>query len=373
MAFPKGAGVPNEYSYTMGSFIDHKLHALFSRIKGKQAYFSKVATRGLLKYMDAIQPDIVHLHNLHSNYIHLNILLNYLAEKSIKTIVTMHDCWYFTGGCTHYTAIGCDKWKYGCGGCVQRKGYNALLGDVTKEILRDRVKYLSAVPNITFVGCSEWIANEMKQSMLKEVGFIAYIPNGFDLNIFYPREMSTNEAKKEALGLVGQQVILAPAGKWLLPINKITFDYFTQHLPENTKLLLFGCNQQIENVPNNVQLHGFIKSRDEMADLYSIADVMVNCSREDTLSSLNLEAQACGTPVVTYDATGSKETVDGTCGFAIPTGDYKALFRQTLDVCRLGKEAFWDGAVKWITENFEKTVNYNKYIQLYKDVYTQKL
>ena len=323
VAYSKGYGKV-EYGvegYEIGSWLDHKIHALLCRIAGKQAYFSKEPTRSLLSYMDSIRPDVVHLHNLHSNYINLDMLLEYLAMKSIRTVITLHDCWYFTGGCFHYTSVGCEKWKTHCGNCIKRfDDTPAYFRDASAQIQSDRIDYLSRIEDLTFVGVSEWITQQVRESRLKDVGRITCIHNGFNLETFRYR----NSDLSNRLGLEGKFVILGPATKWLQMINVDTLQYFTEHMPEDAILLLFGASCIRSGLPPNVRLYGFISGREEMAQMYSMADVMANCSREDSLSSLNIEAQACGTPVVTYEATGSRETVDA--GFSVPTGDYSRLF-----------------------------------------------
>lgn len=351
--------------YHIGNKIDYKLHALLCRIAGKQAYFSKQATRNFLKYIDSISPDIIHLHILHNNYIHLNLLLQYIAVKHIKTVVTLHDCWYYTGGCFHYTNVKCDKWKDRCGNCIkQRLDTPAYLYDASTQILSDRIKYFSAISDLTFVGCSEWVTSEISKSRLKDCGKIMCIHNGFDLNTFKPRISNL----KEQLGLKNKFVILGPATKWLQDVNKSELDYFSRKLPNNCVLLLFGCKATDVNIASNVIPYGFTSDRDELASLYSMADVMVNCSREDTLSSLNLECQACGTPVVTYDATGSKETVDGISGYAVETGNYNKLYAKTMDIYTKGKNYYSKGCRQFIENEFEKETNYQKYISLYRDL-----
>jgi putative colanic acid biosynthesis glycosyltransferase len=363
VAFPKGMGKSNDHTYEIGCTLDRKLHAFLCRLAGKQSYFSCLATRSLLKYIGCLQPDIVHLHNLHSNYIHLNMLLKYLAENDIRTIITMHDCWYFTGGCFHFASVGCDKWQYGCGNCIKKmQDTPALLYDASASILKDRVKYLNAIPKLSIVGCSEWIANECKKSVLKDCD-IRFIHNGFDLNVFKP---SPSDLRNK-LGLEGKYVILGPASKWLLPINEPTLNYFIDNMTDDMVLVLFGCNGTEKIQSDKVKTYGFTRNREELAQLYSMADVMVNVSREDTLSSLNLECQACGTPVVTYDATGSKETVDSKCGFAVETGNHEVLFNSVTRIKTQSTAPVTESCRKWILDNFERFLNYVRYIELYKN------
>ena len=313
-----------------------------------------------MRWLDKVNPNVVHLHNLHSNFIHLNMLLRYLAKHDIATVITMHDCWYFTGGCTHYTSIGCQRWQTGCGQCSKWRQIPSYFFDSTQSVLKDRKQYLSAIPRLTMVGASEWIANEMKPSLLKDLN-ITFIHNGFDLSIFRPSPSD----KREKLGISNRFVILGPANKWLLPINKPTLDYFLEQMTGDMVLVLFGVSTLADALPQQVIQLGYTKNRQEMTELYSMADVFVNCSREDTLSSLNLECQACGTPVVTYDATGSKETVDGKCGFAVTTGDAEALWEKVIEVKRMGKHTLSAQCRKWVEGGFEKSRNYEKYVELY--------
>lgn len=349
--------------YRIGNMLTAKWHAFISRVIGKQAYANRFTTWRFLRWLDAIKPDVVHLHNLHSNYIHLNMLLRYLAKHDIATIITMHDCWYFTGGCMHYASIECNRWKKGCGQCPKWRQIPSYCFDKTQSVLKDRNKYLSAIPRLTIVGASEWIANEMKQSMLKDLN-ITFIHNGFDLDVF----STTPSNKRKEFNIENKFVVFGPASKWLLPINKPTLDYFISRMSEDMVLVLFGCTETNDRLPRNVLQIGYTKSPKEMSELYSMADVLVNCSREDTLSSLNLECQACGTPVVTYDATGSKETVDGECGFAVPTGDAEALWEMVLEVRSKSKDALSTQCRQWVSDNFEKTTNYEKYISLYRQM-----
>lgn len=347
--------------FLIGNAFDHKLHAVLSRINGKQAYYSRLATKRLLTYMDKIKPDIVHLHNLHSNYIHLNMLLQYLAKKDIRTVVTLHDCWFHTGGCFHYTAAGCMRWLEGCGNCPKKKQDTpSYLWDCSANILADRKKYLLAIPRLTVTGVSEWISNEAKRTFLANTPVVT-IRNGIDLNVFKP----TPSDFRSRLGLEDKYIILGPASKWLQPVNKSVLTYFSEHMQADEMLLLFGATDCSLLIPKSVRLYGYTKDRDELAALYTCADVFVNPTREDSLSLINVEAQACGTPVVTFDETGPKETVDGVCGFAIETGDYTKLYHATMIIREKGKKHFTEQCRKFIAENFEKEANYQKYLNLY--------
>ena len=346
--------------YVIGNALDHKLHALLCRINGMQGYFSHIPTWNLCKYIDQIKPDVVHLHNLHSNYIHLNILLRHLAKRDIKTIITLHDCWFYTGGCFHYTAVGCDRWLKGCGHCPKKKKDTpALLFDRSSQVLADRKKYLLAIPHLCVTGVSKWIANEAMKTFLKDTPN-KVIPNGIDLTVFKP----TQSDLRKRLGLEGKYIILGPARKWLLEVNKGVLRDFTQSMKPDEVLLLFGCVQKPKGLPDNVHIYGYTKNQKEMAQLYTMSDVFVNVTREDSLSLINIEAQACGTPVVTFDATGPKETVDDIVSKSIPVGNVELLLSCVHEI-RI-KSSNNELSNSFITNHYEVNTNYQKYINLYK-------
>lgn len=353
--------------YRIGNSLTAKWSAFVSRIIGRQAYVNRLTTWRFLHWLGKVKPDIVHLHNLHNNYICLNMLLRYLAKHDIATVITLHDCWYYTGGCMHYTSVGCDRWISGCGNCPIWKRIPSWFCDATSAVLKDRSKYLNAIPRLTVVGASDWIANQVKMSCIKQKS-ITFIHNGFDLSIFKP--LASN--KRNELGIENRFVILGPANKWLSPINKQTLDYFIDRMTDDMRLVLFGNTSPSNINSNKVILLGYTHSRQEMAELYSMADVFVNCSREDTLSSINLECQACGTPVVTYDATGSRETVNEECGFAVKTADFSTLFERVSYIKQIGKQSLSQSCRDWIIANFDKHDNYQKYIDLYQSICKKK-
>lgn len=354
------SSVDPEETYMVGTTFDHKAHALLCRINGKQAYFSKGATKKLLKYIEDISPDVVQLHNLHSNYIHLNILLKFLAEKNIKTVITLHDCWFFTGGCFHYTAVKCDKWLHECGKCPKKNvDTPAYLFDKSSNILADRKEYFDAIPNVTVVGVSKWISNQAKKSFLGSRRVVT-IHNGIDCSVFHP----TPSDFREKHGLNGKFVILALASKWLLDINKETFDFVTDNLPSDCVMVMIGgtCKKEL---PKNVISLPFISSQKELCEIYSAADVFANCTREDSLSLASIEPQACGTPVITYQNTGTSETVNNKCGYAVENGNAKAMLEKILYVKSIGKAALSDACREWAVNNFSYTENYKEYIDLF--------
>lgn len=365
VASPDPAVRQAKRGYVIGNTIDHKLHAALSRIYGKQAYYSRCATRSLLKYMDREKPDIVHLHNLHSNYIHLNMLLDYLAKRDIITIVTLHDCWFYTGGCFHYANAGCYRWLEKCGNCPKQKlDTPAHLKDCSAQILADRRKYLLAIPRLTVTGVSEWIASEARRTFLKDTKVVT-IHNGVDLKVFKP----TPSDFRQRLGLEGKYVILGPASKWLSDVNKEVLDNFTKLMHPDEVLLLFGVDvQDTSNLPKNVITYGYTKNREELAQLYTMADVFVNCTREESLSLINIEAQACGTPVVTFDATATPETVDGIYSLSTQVGNPDRLYESVENIRYNNDGELSKQVISFASKNYDLYSNYEEYLNLYKSL-----
>lgn len=343
----------------MGNTLDHKVHALMSRIHGKQAYFSHIPTKNLLRWMDKVRPDIVHLHNLHSNYINLNMLLDYLAQNDIRTIITLHDCWFYTGGCFHYASAGCNGWLRKCEICPKGKSDpTAIFSKKTAQILSDRKKRLLSIPRLTVTGVSDWISNEARKTFLSNCKIVT-IHNGVDLTVFKP----TPSDFRKKLGLDGKYVILGPTSKWLQPVNKEVLQKFTELMQPDEVLLLFGAAQEKVSLPSNVRIYGYTKDRAELAALYTMADVFANTTREDSLSLINIEAQACGTPVVTFSDTGVFDTVDNEFGYKVKTGDAFQLYDAIVEIKNHSIEK--TQMLCWVRKRFDYRLSYIQYIRLY--------
>ncbi|MBQ8894624.1 MAG: glycosyltransferase [Clostridia bacterium] len=354
-----------ENGYVIGNRFDWKAHAILCRLLGKQGYYSFSATKQFLKYLDKIKPDVVHLHNLHSNYIHLNLLLSYLAKNDIATVITLHDCWFFTGKCFHYVDVGCDRFIQGCGECPKKKAPPAsLLFDPSAGVLQDRYHYLSAIPRLKMVGCSQWIANEAKKGILQEFD-ISVLSNGVDTKVFKPYD---RQALKTKHGLGSKYIIMGMANKWLLPSNKEAFEKIVQMLDADICLMLVGCTQEqmrfLEEFGERVIRVGFIGDRQALARYYNMADVFVNLTHADTLPTVNMESICCGTPVITYDSCGSPELIHDGCGLVVPENDVDSL----LSAINLARKTDFSSCAQIGCSLFDKNICYESYLKVYHGV-----
>ena len=341
--------------------LDMKIHALMSHITGKQAYFSKHSTRKLIKRLDDIQPDIVHLHNLHHNFINLNMLLQYLADKDIKTVITLHDCWFFTGKCTHYAFEKCNRWQNGCGNCPLLKADNpSWFFDRTAKIWADKKKYFEKIKRLEIVGVSEWIAGEARKSFLN-CGNISCIHNGIDTAVFTP-----NGADLRDEYMLGDKfVILGMANKWESYQNAGLLEYVLQQLDKDCVMLLVGG--KTEDIDNIINIP-YQTSPKGLAEVYRTADVLVNVTHGDSLPTVNMEAMACGTPVITYDVCGSPEIITDNTGIVVSEGDKSALVDAIYEVKKKGKGMYSKNCVLHIADNYEQYTQFDNYLGIYEGV-----
>ena len=309
IAYGRDAYVPErfkKYAVRIGSNFDVVLHALQTRIFDNTGFCSKAATEKFIEWVKVYNPDIIHLHNLHGYYINIKVLFDYLAETNKPVVWTLHDCWAFTGHCAHYILAKCDKWKTGCYKCPRKKGYpSSLIFDASEKNWEKKKALFTSVKNMTLVTPSQWLANEVKQSFLNKYP-VKVIPNGIDLDVFKP----TPSDFREKNGLVGKKIILGVATAWGPGKGLNDFISLSKIIGNDCKIVLVGLSEkQKMELPKSIL--GITRTHDahELAAIYTTADVLFNLTYGDTYPTVNLEAQACGTPVVTYRTGGSVESV----------------------------------------------------------------
>ncbi len=354
--------------WQMGNSFDWKLHALMTRVTGRQAYFSVKATADLVKALKKEKPDIVHLHNTHSNYINLQMLLKYLADENIATVLTLHDCWFFTGKCFHFVNCGCEKWQSRCEICPQNKSdVKSWFVDASSKVFDDRLKYMQSIKNLTVVGCSKWITELAQRSPIFKEKSFKQIYNGVDTSIF---KQKNREELRDKYNLSNKFVILGMANKWFLEMNSDILNNFLSTLNENEILFLVGCSteqkQQVSEYKNVVTID-FVSDREKLAEIYNVADVFINLSFEDTLPTVNMEAVCCGTPVITYNVCGCPELVDeNTTGYIVPTLDFDAI-KCSVEKIKQGNLSRTQCA-NYGKNFFDKNKQYQQYISLYEKI-----
>jgi glycosyltransferase involved in cell wall biosynthesis len=301
--------INSETDIIIGSSIDVYRHALYARITNKTAFGSKKATLQLVKKLEQLKPDIIHLHNLHHYYLNIEVLFEYLKRSKATVVWTLHDCWSFTGHCSHFDAAGCEKWKNGCGDCPQTHSASSKgLFDNSRTNWQRKKELFTSLPpeQLKLVTPSKWLADLVKDSFLGKFD-VQVMRNGIDTDIFKIRQ-SDSKAKQ---GLSDKKVLLAVASPWSQRKGLDDIKQLATLLDDSYTIIIVGLNkQQKRRLPPHVI--GFEKtdSLDELADLYAGADVFINPTHEDNYPTVNLEALACGTPVITYNSGGSPECSD---------------------------------------------------------------
>lgn len=312
----------NAIKYTSNFQI--KFEALKSKVFGEYGFNSKAITKKLINELEKIKPDIVHLHNLHGHGCNLQMLFDYFKKEKIKLYWTFHDCWAFTGYCPHFDMIGCEKWKTQCEKCPQKGSYSFFFDKSDK--LFSKKKELFSGLDLTIITPSEWLAGLVKKSFLKNYKVIV-INNGIDLLSFKPSESDF----RQRYNIEDKLIVLGVAFNWDERKGIDVFSYLAGTLPSDFQIVLVGTKEEDKkSLPKNIIAINKTESQKELAQIYTAADVFVNATREDTFPTVNIEALACGTPVITFDTGGSGEIIDGSCGIKVNKNDTQALLNAIM-------------------------------------------
>lgn len=355
----------------IGNDWDIKWHGLQTRLFDKHGLASKKATNELVEKIKEIKPDIIHLHNLHGYYLNIEMLFHYLATADIAVVWTLHDCWPMTGHCAYFSFIGCNKWKTQCEHCPQKKGYPAsYLMDRSIKNYQLKKELFTSVPQMTLVPVSNWLANIIKDSFLK-IYPIKTINNGVDITVFSPRPTTEIRAKYKIPA--NTFIMLGVASIWSERKGLKDFIRLSESLKNNEMIILVGLtDKQMNNLPRNILGISRTENIHELAELYSLADVFINPTWEDNFPTTNIEALACGTPVITYRTGGSPEAITSETGFVVEQGDLKGI-RNAIDTIKSKGKAFYVGACRErAVRMFNKNKRYTEYLQLYEQMLSEK-
>lgn len=361
VAYGRGS-VPERYqsiSRKFGSNLNSYWHCIDTRLTDRHGFASKHATKVFLKWADAYDPDILWLHNIHGYYINIEMLFAWIKSRpQMKVKWTLHDCWAFTGHCSYFTLVNCERWKTHCSHCIQKREYPAsYVVDNCEQNFDRKKEAFTRVKDMTLITPSQWLADLVKQSFLKEYPVEVHY-NTIDTNVFKP----TPSDFRERYGLQDKKIVLGVANVWHERKGLSDFLQLAKMLDDSYVIVLVGLTQkEINNLPKNVKeftrtnmqdkttsievvrtrggvaikpsvenlyaaITGEIFSNQgknscqmlllsrtnsvkELAEIYTAADVFCNPTYEDNYPTTNLEAQACGTWVITYDVGGSKETL----------------------------------------------------------------
>lgn len=347
----------------IGGNWDVIIHGIQTRLFDNHGFASKHATLKLIKQIKEIKPDLIQLHNLHGYYINIEILFNYLSTSNIPIVWTFHDCWPITGHCVYFEEIGCTKWKQLCHQCPQLRTYPAgLFIDNSKNNFIIKKRLFNSISNLTIVTVSNWLKLITYQSFLKQQN-IKMIYNGIDLKTFSPR---STEIIKKKLNIKDKFFILGVANIWSKRKGLDDFIKLSKSLSDEFQIILVGLKKsQIKNLPKNII--GFIRTEnvEELAELYSLADVYINTSVEETFGLTTAEALACGTPAIVYNSTACPEVIDKETGFLVEKQNIKGILEAIHIIKKDGKSKYSQACRNRAVEYFNKNERYEQYFELY--------
>lgn len=343
----------------IGNKIDQQMHGLYTRITDKCGFGSKCVTKEFLKQIDDYKPDLIQLHILHGYYINLELLFSYIRERNIPTVWTFHDCWAFTGHCPYFDLVGCEKWKTGCHDCQQKNHHpRSWLIDNSKWNWGKKRELFSNIEQLTIVTPSAWLAGLVKQSYLQKCR-IEVINNGINTDDFKP----TYGNMISKLHIQNKKIVLGVSSTWVKSKGIDDFVKLSKLLTKEYVIVLVGLTEkQKKELPEGIVGIGRTDSVEELAELYTAAAVFVNPTYEDNYPTTNLEALACGTPVVTYNTGGSAESVLlSKNGSIVDQGNIVALCEAITNSKKSGEIVLGNLVL-------DQNQNFRRYVKLYNEI-----
>lgn len=355
-------------SILIGNKLAFFLHTKLNLYTGLNGCGSILSTLKFLHKVKKLKPDLIQLHNLHNCYINLPLLFGYIKKSKIPVIWTLHDCWSFTGQCAHFDMIKCPKWKEGCHNCEQIHLYPSSYVDRTKTMWKLKKKWFCGVGNLTLVTPSQWMADRAKESFLSEYP-THVIYNGIDLNVFTQKHSNF----KEQYGIQSNKfIILGVSFGWGVKKGLDVFINLAEKLnSDKYQIVLVGTNEETDKQlpPNIISIHK-TNNQSELAEIYSAADVFVNPTREEALGLVNIEANACGTSVITFRSGGSPECICEASGSVVERDDINSMEREIIRICET--KPFSKDDCKNQAMKFDMNIKFQEYIALYEKVYSER-
>lgn len=350
----------------IGNKWDIRMHGLKSKLLDAHGFGSHRATRTFIRELEHWKPDLINIHNLHGYYIHIGILFDYLKKAQIPIVWTFHDCWSFTGHCSFFDKYDCKKWETECHKCPNRSGYpKSWFIDRSKSNFNYKMNLFTGLEKLTIVTPSVWLANHVKRSFLCDYP-VKVINNGIDLTVFHP---SKEVAVLHKYNIADNPFVLGVASVWDERKGLDDFIALRKVLSEKIQIVLVGLTTDqtarlilgIISIPRTENLK-------ELASLYSAAAVFVNPTYVDNFPTTNIEALACGTPVITYLTGGSPEAVDTDTGFVIEKGNLGELKETINQVVENGKTNYTQKCRERAVKLFNKEDRYQEYLEVFENI-----
>lgn len=340
-------------------------HGVMTRLLDRHGLSSDGATRRFVRQIEQIRPGVVHIHNIHGYFLNYEIFFDYLSKAGIPVVWTVHDCWLYTGHCYYYSFAGCDRWQTCCHDCPQRGKFpSSLLVDRSRRNFLDKRRAFTSMPKdmLTIVPVSRWIREEMGRSFLRDYDFHV-IHNGIDTSVF---DVCDDAAARARYGLGDRRVVLGVASIWSAEKGLGDFIRLAGMLGGDEVVVLVGVRpEEAKRLPRGIVAIPRTENIRQLAELYSAATAFFNPTWQDNYPTVNLEAIACGTPVVTYRTGGSVESVTPSTGFVVGQGDVRGALDAIRSIERSGREGYRRACRGYALANFRKEDRYRDYLELY--------
>lgn len=362
VAYGRGTAYNCDNTIKIGNNLDFYTHALKTRILDEHGFGSKNATRKFLERVKNYNPDIIHLHNVHGYYINIELLFNFLKGYNKPIVWTLHDCWAFTGHCAYFDYANCYKWETHCKKCPEKKSYpKSVFLDNSYDNFEKKKELFTGLKNTILVTPSQWLANLVKRSFLKEYP-VKVINNGIDLDVFKP----TPSDFRKKYSLENKFIILGVANKWERRKGLEYFIELSKMLSVREAIVLVGLSKkQIQDLPKNIKGITRTNSTKELAEIYTASDAFFNPTLEDNFPTTNLEALACGTPVITFNTGGSIETIDNSTGYIVEKGDLQGVKQIIQRMKQEEKDKYSKYCIARANDYYGKNKKFQEYIELY--------
>lgn len=345
--------------YNIGTRRGVCAHALMTRLTDRHGLYSRHSTRRLLEYIGSISPDIIHLHNLHGYYLHYPMLMDRLKTLGLPVVWTLHDNWALTGHCAYFDTAACDKWRTHCHRCPLTKDYpSSLFADASRNNHALKKKHFAGLDNLHLVTVSQWHKEIVSQSFLGHYP-IHVIPNGIEL----PPPPGAKSPSP---------LVLAVASQWDNRKGLDHIEALRRRLPPEINMRVIGRTRR--PLSRGIEHIHRIDNPATLNNHYAQAWVMVNPSRAETLSMVNIEAQANGTPVAAYANGGMPQTLCPSQSTAVAPGDIGQLALAVMQLLdrQAANDIDRDTLRSFVNSQFSATANITRYLQLYQGLTNPK-
>lgn len=365
IAYGRYANPSKSHIVKIGDLFDQCLHGAQSLLLDRHGLASCGPTKKLIKEIELIKPDLIHLHNIHGFYLNYPILFRYLSTIDIPVVWTLHDCWAFTGHCAWPIHGHCDRFQKQCYHCpLQSKGYpKSFLLDRSRSNFKLKKRYFRSLKDLHLVTVSRWLEQQVRLSFMQDMD-IRTIYNGLDTEVFRPSGTPPTSVTD------GHPLVLGVCNAWYDWKGLHDMAALRELLPDEYEIMVVGVNEdQMHRLPEGITCIRRTDSVSQLAEIYSQADVFVNPSKVESFGMTTAEALSCGTPAIVYDTSACPEVVDNLTGRVVPLGDVNALSEAIIDLCnQSGCEQTRQACRERAIRLFNRQDRYKEYMQLYNEV-----